>query len=86
MSLKAMLYMAEHTANELADFVLDKDRRAEFKAHFWKHDAEARFQGKKMPLDKRLGPGNTPGTPEYERHMKWSKAVFKKATGLDLDN
>jgi hypothetical protein len=31
-----------------------------------------------------LGPGNIPGTPEYEARMKMNRDILKKATGIEL--
>ena len=46
---------------------------------------ERMFNAEKMPPDEWLGPGNIPGTPQYERRLELGKAIFKQATGIDLE-
>ena len=84
MSLKARLYFAEKAANEMADAIEAGSASAKMRAGFWQRDAETRFQSKKMPVDQYLGPADTPGTPEYAERLRVGKAIFKKATGMDL--
>jgi len=83
-SMKARLYFAEKAANDMADAIESGGVSAKFRAGFWKHEAETRFQSMKMPVDKYLGPGNTPGTPEHAERLRIGKAIFKKATGIEL--
>jgi hypothetical protein len=83
MSLKARLHFAEKAADDMAN-AIESGVNPKLRAGFWKNDAESRFRSMKMPVDKYLGPGNTPGTPEHTRRMNLGKAIFKKATGLDL--
>jgi len=45
---------------------------------------EIRQKSNGMTPDKYLGPNNTPGTPEYNRLVLVSRAIFKKATGEEL--
>ena len=82
-SLEARLYFAEKAADDMAE-AIDGSRGAKFRAGFWKNEAESRFQSMKMPVDEYLGPGNTPGTPEQAERLRISKAIFKKATGMEL--
>jgi len=88
MSLKARLYFAEDAANNMAEAIGPSGTAtiasAKLQAGFWKNEAEARFRAMKMPVDKYLGPGNTPGTPEHAERMQMGKAIFKAATGMDL--
>ena len=46
---------------------------------------ESMFRARKTEPDKWLGPAHTPGTPEHSAGVRMAKAVFKKATGIDLD-
>lgn len=57
----------------------------EIKAAFAKGTISRMFKAIKMPVDKWLGPGNTPGTPENTKRLAMAKKIFKRATGLDLD-
>lgn len=84
LALSAMEHFARHALDELVDAVLAKEKKADWLAAFSHNERERRFQSAKMPVDQYLGPNNTPGTPEYEAGMKMSKAIFKKATGIDL--
>ena len=88
MSLKARLYFAEEAANDMAEAIEagadGKIAAAKLRAGFWRNEAEPRFKAMKMPVDEYLGPGNTPGTPEHAEHLRMSKAIFKKATGVEL--
>lgn len=88
MSLAARLYFAEKAADDMAESIEaaadGKIQAAKLRAGFWSNDAESRFQSIKMPIDKYLGPGNTPGTAEYDDRLSLAKAVLKKATGLEV--
>ena len=84
LALSAMEHFARHALDELVDAVLAKRKKADWLAAFSHNEREHKFQSKKMPVDEYLGPGNIPGNPEYEQRMKMSKAIFKKATGLEL--
>lgn len=84
MSLKARLYFAEKAADDMAEAIDGGQANARLRAGFWKNEAEARFKAMKMPVDEYLGPGNTPGTPEHAERLRIGKALFKKATGLEL--
>ena len=55
-----------------------------YRAGFEKGTLEVMFNAIKMPPDEFLGPDNTPGTPEFKKRLDLGKAIFKKATGLDL--
>ena len=84
MSLNARLYFAQKAADDMAEATEMGLPAARMRAAFWKNEAEQRFASIKMPVDKYLGPGNTPGTPEQIEQLRISKAIFKKATGLEL--
>lgn len=84
MSLKARLYFAEKAADDMAEAIDNGQAKAKLRAGFWKNDAESRFKSIKMPVDKYLGLGNTPGTPEYADRLRLSKAILKKVMGLEL--
>jgi len=87
-SMKARLYFAEDAADKMAA-AIESDKstanlRSKLRAGFWKNEAETRFQSMKMPVDEYLGAGNTPGTPEHAERLRIGKAIFKKATGIEL--
>jgi hypothetical protein len=84
LALSAMEYFARHNLNDLVDCVLNENQTVRMRAEFSKNERENRFQSAKMPVDQYLGPRNTPGTPEYEAGVKMSKALFAKATGIEL--
>lgn len=85
MSLKARLHFAESAADDMADAIDRGEHRgidpgkggAKMRAGFWRGEAESRFKAMKMPVDEYLGPGNTPGAPEYTEGLRVSKAIFK---------
>ncbi len=87
-SLQARLYFAEKAADDMVEAIeaaVDgKAASAKLRAGFWRNEAEMRFQSIKMPVDEYLGPGNTPGTPEYAERLSLSKAIVKQATGMEL--
>lgn len=84
MSLKARLHFAEHDMDELSAAVTAGKPFAKMRAGFWERDREMRFQSMKKPVEEYLGPANTPGTPEYTQRMAGARALFKKATGINL--
>ena len=84
LALSAMNHFANNDLDNLIDAVLEKKPLATVRAEISKRGRERRFQSNKMPVDQYLGLGNIPGNPEYEQRMKMSKALFKKATGIDL--
>lgn len=45
---------------------------------------EVLFQALKKPPREWLGPGNIPGTPEFQERVRIGKMIVKKATGVDL--
>ena len=53
-------------------------------AILWQDNAESRFKSIKMPVDKYLGPGNIPGSPEQVERLRMGKAIVKKVTGMEL--
>jgi hypothetical protein len=46
---------------------------------------ERMWNAAKKPPDEWLGPTNIPGNAEHSARLKRGKALFKKATGIDLD-
>ncbi|KKK52537.1 hypothetical protein LCGC14_3103940 [marine sediment metagenome] len=83
-ALQAKLYFAKKAANDMAKAIGDGQTKARFRAAFWKNDADRRFKAMKMPVDEYLGAGNTPGTSEHAERLRFSKAVVKKAIGVEL--
>lgn len=68
----------------LIEAVLDGKPTAKMRAEFARGTLDRMFNGQKMPVDEWLGPGNIPGSPEQQERLRVGKAIFKKATGLDL--
>jgi hypothetical protein len=92
--LKNVLHFTEHSVNEMLDAVelaeeangpMPMPTHLRMRIDECARVRESMFQARKRPMDVWLGPGNTPGNPEYEERRKMAKAVFKKATGIDLD-
>ena len=83
-ALKARVYFAEKSAGDMAEAIGKGMGPAKLLAGFWNNESETRFRGMKMPVDEYLGPNNTPGTPEHAKRNELHKAIFKKATGLEL--
>lgn len=54
------------------------------KAEFAWGTADRMWNAGKKPPDEWLGPANIPGSPEYAERLAFGKALFKKATGIDL--
>lgn len=54
------------------------------KAEFAWGTIERMFAAVKKPPTEWLSTADIPGTPENAERMTWAKAVFKKATGVDL--
>ena len=84
-ALSAMQTMDGMQLHELAESVIDGTASAKLRARHVMREAEIRFKSMKMPVDKYLGPRNTPGTPENDRSVRIAKNILKKATGIDLD-
>lgn len=90
LTLLALEYMRSHLDRQmhaLVEKVIAEDwRGAKFKAEFEKLEHEHRFSDMKVTAEHYLGPGLTPGTPDNIRAINSGKALFKKATGLDIDD
>lgn len=54
------------------------------KAEFAWGTIERMFAAVKKPPTEWLSAADIPGTPENAERMAWAKAVFKKATGVEL--
>jgi hypothetical protein len=86
LALSGINHFVEHDLNGLIE-AIEAGKPAPFlkmKAEFCKGTRERLFQGIKKDPREWLGPGNIPGNPEYEARMKIGKAIFKKATGVEL--
>ena len=91
-ALSAIDLFTRRDCGELVDQILApcnepglRLRAARLRAHGAKRALEDSFQALKTAPDKYLGPCHMPGTPEHAAGMRVAKAVFKKATGVDLD-
>ena len=85
LSLNAMEFHDRRWVQSLVD-AIDNNNPAMMK--FWsshvKRELEIRQKSNGMTPDEYLGPNNTPGTPEYNKLVLVSKAIFKKVTGEKL--
>ena len=88
MAMSGIEHFMMHELRDLADAVLaDKPAGAlKFRATQAKKLITSMFDAKKRDPLVWLGPGNTPGTPEHAERQKFARAVFKKATGFDIDD
>lgn len=86
LALSAMNHFAERDIDNMLDAIeTGRQDLITLRASFVNQSRETRrFKSMKLPVDKYLGPNNIPGSPEYEKRMKMNKAIFKKATGIDL--
>lgn len=85
-SLSGISYFVQSELQKLIDAIRDKETqpRLEMKAEFAWGTIERMFTAIKTPIDKWLGPGDTPGTPENKARMAMGRNIFKAATGEDL--
>jgi hypothetical protein len=79
-ALTAMLHFAEKAANEMSDGIEGGGTSLKHKvcSKLWHENAEGRFKAIKMPVDKYLGTGNMPGSPEQVERMRFGKALIEK--------
>lgn len=84
-AMGGQLHFAINASDRMSE-AIESDNKVQrlCRAGFWRDGAERRFQSNKMPVDKYLGPGNIPGSPEQVERLKVGKAIVKKATGMEL--
>ena len=77
-----MLHSAEIELRNLAEQVMTEQKfLMRTKAGAAIRSASTRFDSRKMPVDKYLGPSWTPGTPENAAMRKTSDAILAKFAG-----
>lgn len=89
LALLAMSGIEHFIKKELMDLIqaIREDKpTVKMKAEFAWGTVERMWNAAKKPPDEWLGPDNIPGSPEFAARLKWGKALFKKATGVDLDS
>lgn len=87
MVLSNINHFVERSLRELAESVLkEHSSGTNFRATTAQKLLEDMFAARKKPPADWLGPRNTPGTPEHAKEQQWAKNLFKKATGLDIDD
>lgn len=69
---------------DLIEAIREGKPTVKMKAEFAWGTAERLWNAGKKPPDEWLGSDNIPGTPEYAARLEFGKALFKKATGVDL--
>lgn len=86
LALSGINHFIQHDLDGLVEAILEEKLPAflKMKAQFAKENRETMFLAIKKDPKEWLGPGNIPGNPEYQARMKMGKAIFKKATGIDL--
>jgi len=86
---RVMYSMVTRSLRALAELVLvpaGVDRASpRFKARCADELLDTLFKSQKMPVDKYLGADGIPGSPERKKAIATGKAIFRAATGVDLD-
>lgn len=87
MALSGINHFVEHSLRALVESVLNEHASgSKFRAQSAQQLLTDMFAARKRDPLLWLGPRNTPGTPEHAQEQKWAKGLFKKATGLDIDD
>jgi hypothetical protein len=81
----SLIRFYQEALNDLIDGA-EKPAGLKFKAMLAKKTRERLWNARKKPPAEWLGPGNIPGSAEQQRRLAIGKAIFKKATGIDLDS
>lgn len=86
LALSGINHFIQHDLDDIVEAITEQKPFAilKMKAEFSKGTRERLFQGIKKDPREWLGPGNTPGNPEYESRRELAKKVFKRATGVEL--
>lgn len=69
---------------DLIEAIREDKPTVKMKAEFAWGTVDRTWNAGKKPPDEWLGPDNIPGSAEYAARLKFNKALFKKATGIDL--
>lgn len=86
LAMSAMNHFAEEDLRALTDAVqVGNPQVIKLRTGFASDGQSRRLDlSMKMPVDEYLGPGNIPGTPEYNQRMEFSKSLYKQIFGEDL--
>jgi hypothetical protein len=87
-ALSGMDHFVTDALHRLSDAILEDKPPAvvKFSAAEARKLITSMFDARKKDPLVWLGPANTPGTPEHAERQRLARNIFKKATGLDIDD